>query len=100
MTHLLVISLRFVTGVSTVPPMGFEDGIKVGFLLDSPDRTLPTAQACFGRLNLPVVHQSSSAFDKAFITALKLWWSVWWLINANGSPLAFSPRLYFKHVKH
>ena len=62
--------LRFITGVSAVPPMGLTNNIKIDFLEESPSNTLPKAQACFYRLSLPVVHSSFESFRKGFMTAL------------------------------
>ncbi len=63
--------LRFVTGLSCAPPLGFTRPIQVDYLPNEPTATLPTAKACFSRLTIPVVHPSSEAFRDAFLTALE-----------------------------
>ena len=60
--------LRFITGLSSVPPMGLENKISIGFI----EEVFPKAQACFCKISLPVIHSSFEEFHKAFMTALEL----------------------------
>ena len=63
--------LRFITGVSTVPPNGIDKW--------NQNRVSPT-QACFNRLNLPVIHPSFEAFRDVFETALKFGGGYVWVV--------------------
>ena len=59
--------LRFVTGLSSIPPMGLSNKISFGFIKEA----FPKSQACFCKLQLPTIHSSYDNFRNAFMTALK-----------------------------
>lgn len=63
--------LRFITGSSSVPPLGLQCPIVLSYLPSLENAVLPTAQACFSRLMLPVVHACKDAFFTSFVTALQ-----------------------------
>ena len=63
--------LRYITGSSSIPPLGFSSLIRITYQINDEDAIYPTAQACFSRLSLPVVHKSQHSFNAAFIKALE-----------------------------
>lgn len=63
--------LRFMTGVSTVPPMGLPHSIDIVYRPDSSTEMFPKAHACFCQILLPVIHKNREDFFSAFIKALE-----------------------------
>ena len=62
--------LRFVTGMSTVPPLGLERPIQIVFLPPQKEEQYPKVTVCYCKLSLPVIHETFSDFKVAFTTAL------------------------------
>lgn len=56
--------LKFVTGMSCLPPMKNYYKIQLFYLPE--EKKLPEASACFSHLYLPVSHSSASEFKAAF----------------------------------
>ena len=54
-----------------MPPMGLPCQLKLEYLSDDENKVLPEARACFGALQLPVVHSARAEFFRAFNTALE-----------------------------
>jgi len=59
--------LRFITGLSTIPPLGLAMPIRICFI----DEIYPKAQACFSKLLLPTSYESQESFNMAFKKALE-----------------------------
>ena len=54
--------MRFITGVSSVPPLGLHPLIRVK--LDSASAQLPTTESCFNTIHLPMgIHQKQQFFE-------------------------------------
>ena len=62
--------LRFITGVSTVPPLGLPSKIQISYLNGA--TALLESHACFCKVSLPITHESKEAFFNAFTKALQL----------------------------
>ncbi len=62
--------LEFVTSWRTLEK-GTTKKIKVEFLADDDEKTLPMASACLWIIRLPTVHSSKQSFDAALLTALR-----------------------------
>ena len=62
--------LRFITGMSSIPPMGVKFSIEILYHVND-DNVLPSASACTHKLFLPVCHCSEDAFFSSFKTALE-----------------------------
>ena len=62
--------LEFVTSWRTIEKETTKK-IKVEFLADDDEHTLPMASACFWILRLPTVHSSKQSFYAALLTALR-----------------------------
>ena len=60
--------LWFITGSSTVPPMGLKLPIVLEYYLPTSEKTLPSAAACSNKLFLPVCHKADfiASFTMAF----------------------------------
>ena len=63
--------LRFVTGLSSIPPLGLNKPVKIDFLPPDEGQPYPKAVVCYFTLSLPIIHPTFSAFKTAFITALQ-----------------------------
>lgn len=63
--------LKFITGLSTVPPFGLRYPIQISYQPYSSTDIFPKAQACFSKLMLPVVHKTKEEFFSAFRKALE-----------------------------
>ena len=63
--------LMFATGFKVPPIGGFRKSIKVQFLPDDDNFTLPTVSACFFILNIPTVHPSKKKLFEEMDKALK-----------------------------
>ena len=63
--------LKFVTGLSTVPPMGLACPVELCYLQQDDKLILPKAQVCFSKLYLPTVHKTQDEFNQAFLKALQ-----------------------------
>lgn len=62
--------LKFVTGLSAIPPMGLENAIELSYLPQDIKEIFPKAQACFSKLYLPTIHNCKEEFQDAFHKAL------------------------------
>lgn len=63
--------LKFITGLSVVPPMGMNNPITIQYQLNDKTAFLPRAQACFSYLILPVCHENRDDFFDAMIKGLE-----------------------------
>jgi hypothetical protein len=63
--------LKFITGLSTVPPFGLQYPIEILYQPHSSSAIFPKAQACFSKLLLPVIHKTKDEFFAAFTKALE-----------------------------
>ena len=63
--------LRFITGVSVIPPMGLSNPIEIGYYSNTAKNTLPGAAVCSNKVFLPVCHMTEQDFFLAFKKALE-----------------------------
>lgn len=63
--------LRYITGSSTIPPLGLSTPIRVSYQYNENSTIFPKAQACFSKLYLPVTHEDQDSFNVAFKKALE-----------------------------
>ena len=54
--------LRFITGTSTVSPMGLTIPIEISYYSQSSGNTLPGAAVCSHRVFLPICHSNKREF--------------------------------------
>ncbi len=64
--------LRFVTGLSTIPPLGLQCPIEILYQSDVKNLFFPKTQACFSILMLPVTHTTKEEFFSAFMKTLEM----------------------------
>ena len=63
--------LRFITGLSSIPPTAATPSIKVAFHSgNNATNPLPRVVACLNTLYLPVMHKNDKDFFQHFVTAL------------------------------
>ena len=63
--------LQFWTGWTIIPFGGLIKRLKVAFLPDDDDKSLPTTSSCTALLRIPTVHSSKKGFFKSMNIALK-----------------------------
>lgn len=63
--------LRFITGTSTVPPMGLKIPIEIFYYSQSSGNTLPGAAVCSHRVFLPICHSNKHDFFADFRKGLE-----------------------------
>ena len=63
--------LRFITGTSSVPPMGLKTPIELCYFTQSSGRRLPGSSACANKVFLPTCHCSKDDFFADFIKAIE-----------------------------
>lgn len=61
--------LSFVTGSSTISPMGFPGPISISFIEDR-EATLPVASTCSMTLRLPVILVDTAEFKQKIVYAI------------------------------
>ena len=64
--------LHYITGESSIPPMGLKNPIEVDYHPATETAILLGAQACYSKVILPVVHKRREEFFSACIKSLKL----------------------------
>ena len=63
--------LKYVTGLSSIPPTGLKQPIELLYLPDNEKAIFPKSQACFAKLMLPTLYHGKQEFFSAFIKALE-----------------------------
>ena len=64
--------LKFVTGLSILPPWGLGSPITIKYLSDDEKHIYPKSMSCFHILYLPTVHSSKERFKDNFETAIAI----------------------------
>lgn len=63
--------LRFITGTSTIPPMGLRIPIEIAYYHPQSGKVLPGAAVCSHKIFLPTCHFSKPEFFTAFRKAIE-----------------------------
>ena len=62
--------LRFITGTSSIPPMGLKKPLQCQYH-PSKEKCLPNSSACSNKITLPICHQRKEQFFAALKKALE-----------------------------